>query len=268
MVKIKHLGYRSKRIRKGPRKPIENPSKMPRSSEFAENLIENATSIPSNGSDIREDEFSSFNSRIGQEESTAGRTATVPSTDTGSTNISIQNVVKQSTEETTNTTTDVSAGQSSRPSFVDPQQAKLPPSWNWHSIEHPQKRKLCLLPSVSLGEVNVVKAIEITTNNSVVYYVFGKRFDSVDLEYRFQSLSEFEEILNNFDKAKTCKGCTDSTFLNIKFCASGHYHGGVWRSNKCQLLDKSTCYECVKLRNILKPRAKKKNKETNLHSPV
>jgi hypothetical protein len=241
---------------------------MPRSSEFAENLIENATSIPSNGSDIREDEFSSFNSLIGQEESTAGRTATVPSTDTGSTNISIQNVVQQSTEETTNTTTDVSAGQSSRPSFVDPQQAKLPPSWNWHSIEHPQKRKLCLLPSVSLGEVNVVKAIEITTNNSVVYYVFGKRFDSVDLEYRFQSLSEFEEILNNFDKAKTCKGCTDSTFLNIKFCASGHYHGGVWRSNKCQLLDKSTCYECVKLRNILKPRAKKKNKETNLHSPV
>ena len=179
-----------------------------------------------------------------------------------------ENAVEQSTDETTNTVAKVSTGQNLRRSIVDPQQAKLPLSWNWHTIEHPRKIQLCLLPSVSLGEVIVAKAIEISTNNSVLYYVFGKRFDSVDLEYRFQSLSEFQEILDNFDKAKTCKGCTDSTFSDIKFCASGHNQGGVWRSNKCQLLDKSTCYECVKLRNILEPRAKKKNKATKLLSPV
>lgn len=151
---------------------------------------------------------------------------------------------------------------------MDPQQAKLPPSWNWHSIGHPQKRQLCLLPSVTLREIVVAKAIEIATNNSVIYYVFGKRFDSVDLEYQFQSLSEFQDILNNFDKAKTCTGCIDSTFLDIKFCTGGKFQSGVWRSNKCTLLAKSTCYECVKLRNNLEQRAKKINKRKNLHSPV
>lgn len=185
---------------------------------------------------------------------------------TNSVNPTSENITRESTEHPllSNTTTGTSS--SDRESLIDPQHAKLPSSWNWHVIIHPRKRLLCLLPSLSLGEAIIDKAIEIATNNSVIYYVFGKRFDSVDLEYHFQCLNEFQEILNSFDRAKTCDGCNDSAFRDIKFCTSGRFHGGVWRSNKCQLLDKSTCHECVKLKNVLEPRSKRTNKTKNLDS--
>lgn len=181
-----------------------------------------------------------------------------------------QNVVEKSNEEITAPNAIPASSQYNQSTLLDPLKVTLPPSWNWHIIPATtskfgktqlRERKLCILPSVSLGEVFVVKAIEIAPNHSVIYYIYGKRFESVDLEYHFQSLVELEDIFNHFDKAGTCKGCMETTFLEIKFCASGYFHGGVWRSNKCQLLvqNSSTCSECTKLRSVLEPRAKRKS---------
>ncbi|KAI9560030.1 hypothetical protein GHT06_014040 [Daphnia sinensis] len=258
-------GHRSKRIRKGPRIATHISAKCARASASTEHSIESATTnkvLNTNAiasTEDRESNPETDTSRISSRASLADKDLTTMHSITPSN----ENISRASAEEQgiSNTTSGVTAG--NEESLVDPQDAKLPPSWNWHAISHPRKRLVCLLPVLTLGEATIAKAIEIATKNSVIYYVFGKRFDSVDLEYHFQSLNEFQEILNNFDKAKTCDGCTDSAIFDMKFCASGRFQEGIWRSNKCQLLDKSSCYECVKLKNVLEARANRIKKTKN-----
>lgn len=259
-------GHRSKRVRKGPRFANNIPVKCARANASTEHSIESAgtKTLNSNAIPRIKDQESNPETNISSISSHASLADKDPaSMHTITLTPSNENIHRASTKQpgVSKTTSGVTDGNGE--SLVDPQDAKLPPSWNWHAITHPHKRLVCLLPSLTLREAVIAKAIEIATKNSVIYYVFGKRFDSVDLEYHFQSLNEFQEILNNFDKAKTCDGCTDSAFFDIKFCASGRFQGDVWRSKKCQLLDKSSCYECVKLKNVLETRAKKMNKTKN-----
>ena len=140
----------------------------------------------------------------------------------------------------------------------DPRNAKLPPSWSWHTIPNIDPlcdRLMCIQNLVICEEIVVFKAIEIRkTENSVVFYVFGKRVDSVELEYRFQSLSDLEDILNNFHQAKVCGGCTDPAVLQIESCTSGYRHSGMWRSKECPIIlipRNSPCFQCQKLAKML-----------------
>ncbi|XP_057365592.1 uncharacterized protein LOC130686472 [Daphnia carinata] len=260
-------GHRSKRVRKGPRIATHISAKYARTSASTEHSTKRATTKALNTNDNPstqdqesnpETNTSRISSRLNLSDNDAAPKHSITPSNENSPRVSAEK------PGISNTTSRVTAGNNK--SLVDPQDAKLPPSWNWHAITLPRKRLVCLLPALPPGEAIIDKAIEIATKNSVIYYVFGKRFDSVDLEYHFQSLNEFQEILNNFDKAKTCDGCMDSATVDVKFCSTGRFQGGVWRSNKCQLLDKSSCYECVKLKNMLETRARRVNKTKKLDS--
>lgn len=116
---------------------------------------------------------------------------------------------------------------------------------------------VCVQFSVSDKKLKQIKGLQISEDGSVIYLIHGKLVTGDGLPSKmFNTLSDLNQILIDFDKLKVCKGCIDPDLMD-KFTInnlSEVKRPSCWRSKHCRLFcqpskrsSNSVCNSCSAL---------------------